>query len=126
MFGSLNCSSHIPSFCSTSSSNPSSFMINSCLRTSLRAINPATRPLASTTLRSQFHPTARTFSSLPPKMSNLPKDSSVPGEQFEVRQTAPSEDYTPDPSKSLKLSPARQALVDDIIALYSCQPTIER
>ncbi|KAL8987185.1 MAG: hypothetical protein Q9177_003585 [Variospora cf. flavescens] len=59
-------------------------------------------------------------------MSNLPKDSSVPGEQFEVRQTHPTEDYTPDPSKSLKLSPARQALVDDIIALYSCQPTVER
>ena len=59
-------------------------------------------------------------------MSNLPKDSSVPGEQFEPRQTHPSEDYTPDPSKSLKLSPARQRLVDDIIALYSCQPTVER
>ncbi|KAL8897370.1 MAG: hypothetical protein Q9192_002609 [Flavoplaca navasiana] len=59
-------------------------------------------------------------------MTNLPKDSSVPGEQFEVRQTHPTEDYTPDPSKSLKLSPARQRLVDDIIALYSCEPTIER
>ncbi|KAL8651932.1 MAG: hypothetical protein Q9226_004477 [Calogaya cf. arnoldii] len=59
-------------------------------------------------------------------MSNLPKDSSAPGEQFEIRQTHPSEDYTPDPSKSLKLSPARQHLVDDIIALYSCEPTIER
>lgn len=59
-------------------------------------------------------------------MSNLPKDSAVPGEQFEVRQTHPVEDYTPDPSKSLKLSPARQRLVDDIIALYSCEPTIER
>jgi hypothetical protein len=52
--------------------------------------------------------------------------SSAPGEQFEVRQTSTSEDYTPDPSKSIKLSPARQALVDDIIALYSCQPTIKR
>ncbi|KAL8949617.1 MAG: hypothetical protein Q9183_007589, partial [Haloplaca sp. 2 TL-2023] len=59
-------------------------------------------------------------------MSDLPKDSSVPGEQFEVRQTHPVEDYTPDPSKSLKLSPARQALVDDILALYSCEPTVER
>ncbi|KAI4124248.1 MAG: hypothetical protein LQ338_004906 [Usnochroma carphineum] len=59
-------------------------------------------------------------------MSNLPKDSSAPGEQFEVRQTHPSEDYTPDPSKSLKLSPTRQALVDDILELYSCHPTIER
>jgi len=52
--------------------------------------------------------------------------STAPGEQFEVRQTSTSEDYTPDPSKSLPLSPARQALVDDIIALYSCEPTIKR
>lgn len=52
--------------------------------------------------------------------------SSEPGEKFEPRQTAPSEDYTPDPSKSIPLSPARQRLVDDVIALYSCQPTIER
>lgn len=49
-----------------------------------------------------------------------------PGEKFEPRQTTTSEDFTPDPSKSIKLSPQRQALVDDILALYSCQPTIER
>jgi len=48
------------------------------------------------------------------------------GENFEKRQTATSEDFKPDPSKSLKLSPARQALIDDIIALYSCEPTIRR
>ena len=53
-------------------------------------------------------------------------DPKAPGEQYEPRQTAPSDDYTPDPSKSIKLSPARQALVDDIIALYSCEPTIRR
>ena len=59
--------------------------------------------------------------------SNFPKlDSSTPGEQFEVRQTATSEDYKPDPTKSLPLSPERQALIDDIIALYSCAPTIRR
>ncbi|MCJ1266204.1 hypothetical protein MMC22_006087 [Lobaria immixta] len=52
--------------------------------------------------------------------------ASAPGENFEPRQTHPSEDYTPDPSKSLPLSPARQRLIDDIIALYSCQPTVER
>nr|OQO27990.1 hypothetical protein B0A51_05115 [Rachicladosporium sp. CCFEE 5018] len=52
--------------------------------------------------------------------------SSAPGEEFEVRQTATSEDYTPDPSKSIKLPPNRQALIDDIIALYSCEPTIRR
>ena len=58
--------------------------------------------------------------------SNFTGDSSVPGESFEARQTAPSDDYKPDPSKSLPLSPARQSLVDDVIALYSCQPTVER
>jgi hypothetical protein len=52
--------------------------------------------------------------------------SSKPGEEFEVRQTSTSEDYTPDPSKSIKLSPQRQALIDDIIALYSCEPTVRR
>lgn len=59
--------------------------------------------------------------------TNFPKlNSETPGEQFEVRQTATSEDYKPDPSKSLPLSPARQRLIDDIIALYSCEPTVER
>ena len=62
------------------------------------------------------------------KMSTntLPADSSLPGENFEVRQTSTSDDYHPDPSRSIELSPARQALMDDIIALYSCQPTQER
>lgn len=52
--------------------------------------------------------------------------SSLPGEEFEVRQVHPTGDYHPDPSKSLPLNPARQRLVDDIIALYSCEPTVER
>lgn len=52
--------------------------------------------------------------------------SSAPGEQHEVRQTSSTEDWHPDPSKSLPLTPARQALVDDILALYSCEPTIKR
>lgn len=56
----------------------------------------------------------------------LPTDSSLPGEHFEVRQTQDSDDYKPDPSRSIKLPPARQALLDDIIALYSCKPTRER
>lgn len=56
------------------------------------------------------------------------KSSSQPGEQFEPRQTNThgSEDWTPDPSKSIKLPANRQALVDDILALYSCEPTVER
>ncbi|KJZ75332.1 hypothetical protein HIM_05258 [Hirsutella minnesotensis 3608] len=52
--------------------------------------------------------------------------SGVPGEKFEPRQTTDTSDCTPDPSKSLKLPPPRQALIDDILALYSCQPTIKR
>ena len=52
--------------------------------------------------------------------------SSAPGENFEVRQTHPTEDYEPDPSKSLPLSPARQRLIDDILELYCCHPTVER
>jgi hypothetical protein len=52
--------------------------------------------------------------------------ASAPGEKFEVRQTSATDDWHPDPSKSLPLDKARQALLDDIIALYSCEPTIER
>jgi hypothetical protein len=84
--------------------------------------------------------------------SGFPKTSDAPGEQFEPRQTATSEDYEPNPNNSIELSPQRQALVDDvrslqkpcntaqqhihinssaantlqIIALYSCQPTVQR
>ena len=58
--------------------------------------------------------------------SQLPNDASLPGEHFEIRQTSLSDDNHPDPSKSLPLSPARQALLDDILALYSCQPTRRR
>ncbi|KAH9926518.1 hypothetical protein B0H21DRAFT_781338 [Amylocystis lapponica] len=58
--------------------------------------------------------------------STLPTDSSLPGEHFEVRQTSSDPDYHPDPSRSIALPPARQRLLDDVIALYSCQPTHER
>jgi len=59
--------------------------------------------------------------------TNFPKNTTdTPGEAFEVRQTHPSGDYKPDPSKSLPLDKARQALVDDVLALYSCEPTVER
>ncbi|KAL9073541.1 MAG: hypothetical protein Q9157_004707 [Trypethelium eluteriae] len=57
---------------------------------------------------------------------SMPTDSSLPGENFEPRQSSTSPDYKPDPSKSLPLSPARQRLVDDILDLYSCKPTIEK
>ncbi|WVF73037.1 hypothetical protein IAT40_007855 [Kwoniella sp. CBS 6097] len=52
--------------------------------------------------------------------------SGVTGESVEPRQTLPTEDMEPNPSKSIPLPPNRQKLVDDIIALYSCQPTVER
>ncbi|KZS95227.1 hypothetical protein SISNIDRAFT_409072 [Sistotremastrum niveocremeum HHB9708] len=57
---------------------------------------------------------------------HFPNQSGQPGENFEPRQTSTSADYHPNPSSSLPLSPARQSLLDDIIALYSCQPTVER
>lgn len=43
-----------------------------------------------------------------------------------MRQTHPTGDYKPNPSKSIPLSPARQALIDHVIALYSYELTIER
>jgi hypothetical protein len=49
--------------------------------------------------------------------SGFPNTSDAPGEQFEPRQTATSEDYEPNPTKSIKLSPARQRLVDDVCSL---------
>jgi hypothetical protein len=89
---------------------------------SSRLFAPA-RTIARTSVKpSSYRQTTTPFRTF----ANTTKMSSAPGEQFEVRQTSTSEDYTPDPSKSLKLSPARQALVDDIIALYSCEPTIKR
>lgn len=57
---------------------------------------------------------------------NFPTDPSLPGEHFEVRQTHPTGDYKPDPAKSIPVSAARQALLDDIIALYEMRPTVER
>lgn len=58
---------------------------------------------------------------------HFPTDATLPGERFEVRQThAHGGDYQPDPAQSLPLSPARQALLDDIIALYEMRPTVER
>jgi hypothetical protein len=52
--------------------------------------------------------------------------SFTPAETKEPRQVTTTDDMHPDPSKSIKLPPNRQALIDDVIALYSCQPTIER
>ncbi|KAK3318130.1 hypothetical protein B0H66DRAFT_556310 [Apodospora peruviana] len=57
---------------------------------------------------------------------NFPTDPNLPGEHFEVRQTHVTGDYTPEPAKSLPISPARKALIDDIISLYEMKPTVER
>lgn len=72
---------------------------------------------------------ATSSSSSPPEgtsKTHFSGDASLPGENFEPRQTLPDPDMKPDPSKSLPLSPARQRLLDDIIALYGCEPTVER
>jgi len=62
--------------------------------------------------------------------TNFPKHTgSTPGQAFEVRQTqteGQNGDWHPDPARSIPLPPNRQALLDDILALYSCQPTVER
>jgi hypothetical protein len=52
--------------------------------------------------------------------------SGIPGEQVEPRQTLPTEDMEPNPANSIPLPPNRQKLVEDIIALYSCQITVDR
>ena len=57
---------------------------------------------------------------------HFPVDPKLPGKFFEPRQTFTTGDYTPNPSKSLPLSPARRALVDDIISLYEMGATVER
>ncbi|KAH9905731.1 hypothetical protein F4778DRAFT_677238 [Xylariomycetidae sp. FL2044] len=110
----------------------------------------AIRPLATTTLSKPSSPRTRSThtkfyyahhqragmssssnSTTPPppegtSKTHFPSDANLPGEAFEPRQTHPTGDYTPDPSKSFPLSPARQALVDDIVALYEMKPTVER
>ncbi|KAK4102718.1 hypothetical protein N658DRAFT_494753 [Parathielavia hyrcaniae] len=60
---------------------------------------------------------------------HFPTDPKLPGKHFEPRQDdepTPTGDYTPNPSKSLPLSPARQALVDDMISLYEMGATVAR
>jgi hypothetical protein len=56
---------------------------------------------------------------------HFPTDPKLPGKHFEPRQSDSRGDYTPNPSKSLPLSPTRKALVDDIISLYEMGATVE-
>lgn len=82
----------------------------------------AARPLRLRTMATPAKaPNAQTVGNPP-----MPTDASLPGEHFEVRQTSSTDDYHPDPAKSLPLPPARQALLDDVLALYSCEPTRRR
>lgn len=81
---------------------------NSLYQTKVSPITTPTRTMASTSVGATGAP------------------AKAPGEQHEVRQQTTTEDMKPNPSASIPLSPARQALIDDIIALYSCQPTIKR
>ena len=81
-------------------------------------------PQSHLTLR-QFH-NSRYIMSANPNIEMASIHAPAPGEKYEPRQTHDTEDYTPDPSKSIPLSKARQELVDDTIGLYSCKPTIEK
>lgn len=94
------------------------------------SLSPATTTTAihpiSPTLQIRMSSSTTTQASKNSSIASASIPSNIPGEEFEPRQTHPTEDYKPDPSKSLPLSPARQALIDDIIALYSCEPTVER
>ncbi|KAG5982548.1 hypothetical protein E4U55_001735 [Claviceps digitariae] len=56
-----------------------------------------------------------------------PAPASASGSEKQTTPKAsPASDFTPNPSASLPLSPPRQALLDDILALYSCQPSVDR
>ncbi|KDQ55153.1 hypothetical protein JAAARDRAFT_79960 [Jaapia argillacea MUCL 33604] len=57
--------------------------------------------------------------------ADLPKGD-APGAAYEVRNVSSSEDWKPNPTNSIPLPPNRQRLIDDIIKLYSMEPTVER
>ena len=104
-------------------------MLPSCIRIRQDISFPTSKALTPclNQSRSNFRPfnTASNMSANS-KMESASLPASAPGENYEPRQTHPSEDYTPDPSKSLPLSKERQALVDDILDLYSCKPTVQK
>ena len=105
-------------------------MVSYCIRISQGiVISPASNLLNP--FLNQTRSNLRAFNTTSTMSSNSKMESasipaSAPGENYEPRQTHPSEDYTPDPSKSLPLSKERQSLVDDILDLYSCKPTVQK
>ena len=105
-------------------------MFSSCTRIHQGIFLPTSRVLTPrlNQARSSLRPftTSSTIMSSNSKMESASLPASAPGENYEPRQTHPSEDYTPDPSKSIPLSKERQALVDDILDLYSCKPTVQK
>lgn len=98
-------------------------MLPSRIRISQNLLSKSTRSLPSHLTQT---PTSPITMSANPSIDNASIPASAPGENYEPRQTHPTEDYKPDPSKSLPLSKARQELVDDICELYSCRPTVQR
>jgi hypothetical protein len=52
--------------------------------------------------------------------------SSFPSPSHKKSSRIHNSDWHPEPTKSLPLNAARQALVNDILALYSCEPTVDR
>ena len=104
-------------------------MLPSCILVHQRIFFPTSKVLIPRL--NQARSNLRSFTTTPTMSANSKMESaslpaSAPGENYEPRQTHPSEDYTPDPSKSLPLSKERQALVDDILDLYSCKPTVQK
>ena len=105
-------------------------MISSCIHIRQGIFFPTSKVITPyfNQARSNLRPFTTTTSTMSSnsKMESASLPASAPGENYEPRQTHPSEDYTPDPSKSLPLSKERQALVDDILDLYSCKPTVQK
>lgn len=93
---------------------------------SARTALPSKRTTAPLQLRAFVSSARKMSTGNEEKIRNGTMDPALPGEEYEVRQVANSDDYTPDPSKSLKLEPPQQRLVDDVLELYSCRPTVER
>ncbi|RPA82319.1 hypothetical protein BJ508DRAFT_318096 [Ascobolus immersus RN42] len=62
-----------------------------------------------------------------PLPADLHPDGTLKGEAYETRQTGErKEDWIPNPANSLKLSEPKRKLLEDVLALYCGQPSVER